>query len=335
MEEGQAPLGLLQRVLGLRGPFDLIYTFSHQPVDVGAARFLRGPDTFWMTDWCDLWSSTGGGLHDSSHWARPLPPFLQGAHGLYTRWSYRLEDAEEIRTAQDADAVSIIAAPMRDYTRAAAIPDDRVLHLISGADTSRIPVLPRSECRAKLGIPEDQLLAVYVANYTPDNQLLDDALGRAWQRRPELHVLSVGPRWYDDRSRVARESRRFHDAGRRPFAEIPAFLGAADFLLMPIRDLPVNRCRWPNKFSDYLASGRATATTAVGDMGRVVAQYGVGVAGSPEATGFADAIEALATAPELRAECGRAARDAAENHFSWRSRIRRLRGYLRHRGVPV
>lgn len=337
VEEGQSPLGLAQRVAMLRGEWDLVYTFSHQPVDAGVAYALRGRAGFWMTDWCDLWNSVEGGLHDTRFWAKPLPPFLQGWRGVYTRMSYRLEDALERQVVRDSDAVSIIASPMLKETRRLGIADDRVLHLISGADTTNIQPRDREECRRELGIPADDLLAVYVANFTPDNQQLEGALKIAFREHPKLKVLSVGPTWYGPDGFAARQvaAGRIIDMGRQPFAEIPRFLGAADFLLMPIRDTPLNRCRWPNKFGDYMASGRATATTLVGDMGRVCTHHEVGTAGPPTEEGLADAIGRLAADRGRREELGENAARVARTAFSWGSRLRRLVAYLKHRGLDL
>jgi glycosyltransferase involved in cell wall biosynthesis len=337
VEEGHAPLAVLQRILKLRGHWDLIYTFSHLPVDSAVAHLVRDSTTFWMTDWCDLWNSTEGGIHDMRYWPRPLPPFLTGWKGVYTRFSHRLENALERQVAIDADAVSIIASPMLAETRRLGIADSKVLHLISGADTRNIRPLEQEVARRALGLDPADLIAVYVANFTPDNAQLEKALESAMARHPRLKVLSVGPRWYDDKGFIASQVKagRMLDMGRRPFAEIPVFLGAADFLLMPIRDTPLNRCRWPNKFGDYMASGRPTATTLVGDMGRVCRERQVGIAGPPTPKGLAEAICELAADPELRQRLGANALHTAEHQFSWASRIKRLVAFLKTHGVDV
>jgi glycosyltransferase involved in cell wall biosynthesis len=239
--EGFSPLGMLQRLGGLRRRrWDLVYTFSHTPIDQGTARLLRRPGTFWMTDWCDLWNSRAGGMHDTRHWQKPLPDFVQGARGAIMQLSYRFEDLLESGAARDADAVSIIVSPMRVYTRKLGIPDERVLELVSGADLGHITPLDRRECRAALGLPEDRLIVGYVANATPDNRQLEEAMRRAWTAFPNLLLLSVGPRWYPPDGFLAKavQEGRMVDYDRRPFAEIPRYLGASDFLVMPLRDLP-------------------------------------------------------------------------------------------------
>ncbi|MCC7390828.1 glycosyltransferase family 4 protein [Candidatus Sumerlaeota bacterium] len=336
--EGFSHLGQLQRYLLFRKKkWDFIYTFSHTPVDQGSARMLRRDSTFWMTDWCDLWNSEQGGLHDTRYWSLPLPMEMSGIRGRLMRASFRAEDAMEERAAIDADAVSIIVEPMRLRTRELSIPDDRVLHLVSGADTRRIDALDRDECRKKLQLPHDRLIIGYVANVTPDTEQLVGAMKIVWEKIPDVMMISVGPRWYQETDVIgeAKRAGKLIDYGFRPFAEVPQFLGASDLLVMPIRDLPFNRCRWPNKFGDYMASGRATASCTVGDMGRIIKDYDVGRAGEPAAYGLAQGILELAENRALRERCGVNARTAAEQNFSWQGQLDRLVGFLKGRGLDL
>ncbi|MEO8377435.1 MAG: glycosyltransferase [Candidatus Sumerlaeota bacterium] len=336
--EGFSQLGLIQRYLLLRKKkWDFIYTFSHTPVDQGAARMLRGKSTFWMTDWCDLWNSEQGGLHDTRYWSHPLPPWMGGVKGRATRASFRMEDSLEKNAARDADAVSIIVEPMRVHTLELGIPDERVLHLVSGADTNMISPLDKMECRARLDLPRDSAIIGYVANVTPDTEQLVNALKIVWEKHPGMMMLSVGPRWYEEDSVIgaAKRDGRMIDFGFRPFSEIPIFLGASDLLVMPLRDLPFNRCRWPNKFGDYMASGRATATCAVGDMQRITETYDVGRAGTTTAEGLAAAILELAENEALRDRCGVNARATAEAHFSWPGQVELLVSFLKLRGLAL
>lgn len=336
LEEGASPLGLLLRAARLRGPWDLVYTFSHFAVDQGTARLLRGSCGFWMTDWCDLWSSRAGGLHDWRLWARPLPPILSGWRGALTRLQFRLEDGLEKSAPCQADGVSIIARPMRAYTRRLGVADDRVLHMVSGADTQAIRPQDRHQCQQELQLTGRDPVATYVANVTPDNRQLEHALALLWEEFPNLRVLSVGPSWFHETGVLARAIRNGHllDFGRQPFSRIPVFLGAANVLLMPIRNLPFNRCRWPNKFGDYMASGRPTATSPVGDMGWTVERHGVGAIGAePTGEGLAEAAAQLLRDPARADAAGQAARTAAETTFSWERQLEALVAFLQRHGV--
>lgn len=335
--EGNSTLGLLQRIARLMGRWDFIYTFSHHPIDQGTARVLRRLGGFWMTDWCDLWSSTRGGILDRRLWGDPSPPMTRGISGLRLRGEYWLEDVCEVSAPMDADATSIIVSPMREETRRLGIPDRKVLHLVSGADTESITPLDKKECRRILNLPEEGIILGYVANYTPDNALLIGAMKRVWRHQPEIKMISVGPQWYEENDAIGRGVRRgrMQDFGRRPFAEIPLFLGASDYLVMPMRDVPFNRCRWPNKFGDYLAAGRPTATNAVGDITAVINRWKTGVAGPPTRKGLAEAILQLAGDPESSATMGENARSVAGTKLTWASRMERLCRFLARHGLEV
>jgi glycosyltransferase involved in cell wall biosynthesis len=335
--EGYSPLGMLQRLFFLRGEWDLVYTFSHLPVDQGVARFLRSRTKFWMTDWCDLWSSTRGGILDTRYWQKPLSSAVRGLKGMVRKANYRLDDRLEELSASGADGVSLIVTPMRRETRRLGVPDSRVLHLVSGADTQRITPLDKQDCREQLGIPTNRPVLGYVANSTPDNSQLEQALKRVWKEMPSLLVLSVGPRWYLKNSFIEKavHQGRMIDFDRQPYSDIPLYLGASDFLAMPLRSLPFNWCRWPNKFGDYMASGRPTATCNVGDMGKVIGKYGVGVVGEPTEKGLAQAILKLAGDPKACEEAGFKARETAVNHFSWEKQLLKLFGFLGSHGLDV
>lgn len=330
-------LGLLQRLVRLFGQWDFIYTFSHHPVDQGTARLMRLFGGFWMTDWCDLWNSQQGGILDRRLWTDPNPPMTRGLSGARLKVEYLLEDFCEISAPADADATSIIVSPMRELTRKVGVADKKVLHLVSGSDTENVKPLDQIECRHALGLPKSRIIVGYVANYTPDNVLLSGAMEIVWRKRKDLILISAGPKWYeasDPMGRAAREG-RLRDFGRRPYSEIPTLLGASDLLVMPLRDVPFNRYRWPNKFGDYLASGRPTATTAIGDVHSVIRKWETGLAGPPTSEGLARAILELAEEREARERMGERAREVAVSHLGWEGRIDRLCRFLRRRGLEL
>ncbi len=333
---GWSPVGLFQRLVKLRGKFDLIYTFSHKPVDQQTARLIRRRGGFWMTDWCDLWSWERGGLLDFRLAPKPLPKALRGFSGFVHRTAYVRDDSMEFAAPQRADGTSIISSWMYRFTREMGVEDERVLHLISGSD-NRIQPKDKQVCREELGLPAGSLILGYVANITPDNTLLEEALRTVMKARPETFLLSVGPTWFTDDSFVARMIRqgRAKDYQRQPFARIPEMIGASDIMLMPLRDHAFNRSRWPNKFNDYMAGGRPTATCDIGDMGEVIRSRGTGTAGHPTGEGLAAAILQLVDNPELRESAGRRALETAKGTFSWKRRMNRLCKFLRSHGLDA
>ncbi len=334
--EGYGPLGLLDR-LGLGDdPYDLVYTFSHKPVDAWIARWVRRRrHAFWIADWCDLWQSQRGGLLDRRHWSRPFPPHASGWRAPLHEWLSRHEDAHELSAARRADAVSIIARPMRSWARRLGRQEDDVLFLPTPAESAAPPIC-RQEAREPLRLAHDTPVAAYVANVTPDNRLLGMALERVWARRPDLVFLSMGPPWFRDLAAMAPHERagRLRDLGRVDPADLPNVLAAADFAVSPLRDLPFNRCRWPHKMLDYFSAGLPVAANDVGEVGRYLRERQAGVLGPPTPAGLASAMLRLVEDDEVRKETAQAAQHARNRDFS-PARIRqRLRAFLGSRGLP-
>lgn len=336
-DDGLSPLGLAQRFTHLGGKFDLIYTFSHKPVDLFPAQWLRTHGGFWLADWCDLWSSDGG-IYDYSQWGRPMPPQYRDWRAPFMRATDRWEQRLEERLVRNADAVTIISSWMRTRTRALGVADEDVHLYVSGADTRRVSVLDRSEARRALGLDPDAPVVGYVANYTMDNMLMDEALARVWRAEPRMRFLAAGARFWGERSPVAKAHERglVIDRGRVPFSEVPQILAAADVLVLPMRDTNFNWSRWPHKCGDYMASGRPIAMTRIGDMPDVIERHRIGAVGEPTPAGLADSIvQLLRTPADERAAMGVRARALAENEFSWDRQFAALVRYLRGKGVPV
>lgn len=335
-DDGIVPFGMVGRLLSLRRSYDLIYTFSHKPVDLWPAQWLRRRGGYWLADWCDLWSRDGG-VFDTSQWVKPWPPMFSGVTGAINlainRWEERLEE----KTAIAADGVSIIATWMRTQTRRLGIPDENVVHYVSGADTERIPVRDKGECRALLGMITREPVIGYVANYTLDNFQLMDALEILWKKYPRAQFLMAGPRFYTDGSIVENAARRglVRDLGRVPFAQVPMILGASDLLVCPMRETNFNRSRWPHKFGDYLSAGRPIATTRVGDIAGIVEAHALGAVGAPTAAGLAEAMESIIMRRDEWGAMGRRGRNLAETTCSWPARFEGLVEFLRGKGMEV
>lgn len=333
-DDGLSPIGLLQRAALLRGRFELVYTFSHKPVDVWIARMLRRRGGFWLADWCDLWNADGG-VYDYRNWARPLPTAYRDWRAPIYRAVDRWEQQEEARVPREADAVTIIASWMRTRTQALRVPDERVYRYVSGADTARVHREDKRRCRAALGIEDTGgPILGYVANYTIDNEQLEAALGIVWREIPNMRLLLAGHHFYTAEGPVGAAERRglVLNKGRVPFRDITKLLGAADVLTIPMRDTNFNRSRWPHKFGDYLAAGRPIATTRVGDIPEQIEAHRLGAVGAPTAEGLAAAIVELLRSPEEWEPMGARGRALAIGPAGWPARFEGLRRFLeRHR----
>src|SRR5207249_2172066 len=110
----------------------------------------------------------------------------------------------------------------------------------------------------------------YVANYHMDERLLLEAFAEVCSKRNEVYLLVAGADFeQSDPALHQRIKANIRHVGRLPFEKIGAFLCAADILLLPLRDIALDRARYPHKLSDYAAAGRPIVACDVGETGRI------------------------------------------------------------------
>jgi glycosyltransferase involved in cell wall biosynthesis len=181
----------------------------------------------------------------------------------------------------------------------------------NGVDTSTVtPVdaTERDRLGRELGLPSG-LIAVFAGSHYPPNTeavryLIDIADELA---RSDITLLIVGTvgRPYE-RTTVPSN---VVITGRVP--EVVPFLQASHIALNPV----VEGSGTNLKMLEYMAAGLPMITTAKGARG---IPFTDGVHGSIVGRAdFADALRALAAAPDVREDMGRAARDLAVSRFGW------------------
>jgi glycosyltransferase involved in cell wall biosynthesis len=106
------------------------------------------------------------------------------------------------------------------------------------------------------------------------------------------------------------------------------YLACAEIMCLPLADRAANRGRLPNKMLDYMAAGRPTVASPVGDVKAILEEHPVGLLAGDEAA-FAAALERLRDDGALREELGRSARRVAETVFAWPRLVSRLDGFYR------
>jgi glycosyltransferase involved in cell wall biosynthesis len=196
---------------------------------------------------------------------------------------------------------------------------ERVRTVLDGVDTAEFrPVAgeERTEVRARYGIPDSAVLALYVgvlADYQGIDLLLEN-LGPVLARRPDLHLLLAGypEERYRRRASALGLNGQVRFSGRIPFEDTRALTGAADIGLTP----KLSATEGNLKIYNYLACGLPVVAfdnpvnrEILGDLG-VYASRGDG-------PGFAQALGLLADEPGRRAELARRGRVRAETELSW------------------
>jgi glycosyltransferase involved in cell wall biosynthesis len=214
--------------------------------------------------------------------------------------------------------------------RRAGVPAEKLLTAHNGANPAlMLPRLEAGEARDGLGLPRDRKIAVY-AGRVNEEKGLDQVLALA-ALRPEVLFLLVGSEGEGPVERAAAGLNNVRVVPwQRPEA-LPAFLYAADVLLIPTSSAPLERfgtCVLPMKTFAYLASGRPILAPEAPDTAELLRDGDNALLvppGEPEAA--ASALDRLLGEPELAQRLSDGAlRTASE--LSWDHRAARISAFL-------
>jgi colanic acid biosynthesis glycosyl transferase WcaI len=168
--------------------------------------------------------------------------------------------------------------------------------------------------------------------------------------RPDINWVIVGDghrlEWLRSEIRSRGLTRTVHCLGRFPSSSMPAFFARADVLLATLKDEPVFALTVPAKIQSYLSAGRPIITAINGEVVRIMAEAGAGLAvpaSDPQA--LAGAVRALADASSSEREAmgarGKAYFETAYDRdrlfdqlVGWFKALAEKRGQVRAHGAP-
>jgi len=303
LRQGADPWNTLcRRAWVRRESFDVVHAIDSRPVVIVPALALRRrPGTALVMSWWDLFGRDGVAM-DRSGW-------------LYAATGGRVEQHFEERFRLRADAATVISTELGRRLRDAGFPASRVLLQRLGCDTRRFRPLAKDLTRAELGISGNGPVLCYVgALAPPDLELLLGGLERAQALNGgRLRALLVGGPPVDP---AAAQRLGLRIVSRQPLEIVHQYISASDLCLLPLRDSPANRARWPSKCGDYFNAGRPVIVTPVGDVPDLVRRFGLGfVAPAASPDGVAAAIAAAVEARSSWEGIGAAARRFAEEEL--------------------
>jgi glycosyltransferase involved in cell wall biosynthesis len=308
--EGYGPLDNLLRIgHALLRRYDIIHMLDHKP-NASFAGFTTGRwrSACLIADWADWWGGPGG-INDVPHRRFPIV-------GRFEAWW-------EIRSKLWADGVVAVSTVLRERALQIGCPPERVLWLPNGTEPDAVRCMPIAAARRELNVPPDRHIVGFLGMGQGDMEVVMNAL----RQLPDVWLMVVGP----ENARVLGQARAFGIAERLwqtgfvPEHELSLYLACADVMCVPMVDRAANRGRLPGKLSYYMAAGRPTVASPIGDVRALVESERVGLLA--DEPGFAAALDRLLRDPELRAELGRNARRAAENTLSWSRLADRLENF--------
>jgi glycosyltransferase involved in cell wall biosynthesis len=315
---GSGPLDILLRTRELMADqYDAVYGFEYQP-NVAWPVYLtrRFRPYLYFSDWCD-WHA------GQSNWLRGI------------RLAHRVDAYFEERIRYIAAKVSVISPTLRDRAVAIGIPLVRVEWVKQGVDTEYIQDLPQDEIRQQLGIPLDRPVALAVN----DGDMLRPIrlLSRAMQQNSSLMGMVVG-----NVAAQARDAAREFGIDDRVLwtgwvsdQDYPRYLAAADFFVLPVRDVLMNYARFPGKVLDFLAAGRPLVTNCVAEIGALVKDHNLGSAVVQNDESFIAAILEFASNRASCREVGQRARQLMVSEWRWPLRGPHIARIVEGQSVPA
>ena len=216
------------------------------------------------------------------------------------------------------------------YLRA-GVPDERILVAHNGYDAP-VERLDKAAERARLGLPADRPVALYAGRIDATKGL--DTLLALADRRPEVLFVMVGSQGDGEIERAAAQRPNIRVVPWAAPVALPAWLAAADVLLVPPSRAPLERfgnCVLPIKLFAYLAAGRPILAPASPDTAELLEHAGnawLVPPDDPEAA--ADGLDRLlgdtALADRLSANALRLSAG-----LTWDRRAEKIEGFLRER----
>jgi glycosyltransferase involved in cell wall biosynthesis len=242
-------------------------------------------------------------------------PFSVKARGSDIHyWARRPGVAGQILAAAGAaHGLLAVSEALKTEMVALGMPAEKIRVHPTGVDRTLFQPGDRPALKADLGI--DGPLVVTAGALIPRKR--PELVLEVARRVPEATFLFVGDG--PERAgleRVAGPNVRF--AGRRPHAELPGFLAAADVMLLPSVSEGL-----ANVWVEALACGTPLVVTDAGGAREVVTGLAAGRIVAPDAAALARAVRDLLAAPPAAAEASRAAA-----HFDWEKNAAELFDHL-------
>ncbi|MCJ7631524.1 glycosyltransferase family 4 protein [Candidatus Bathyarchaeota archaeon] len=299
---GQIARGLISCLEATGKDYDLIHAFtvSQPPAAfpaVFAAKILRKP---MFVDWDDLWS--GGGFGDY--------------HPFVVRKAIEWMETTIPRMAL---GITVVSELLEKKIAELGIEKNKVHKIINGSNIDQVKPIDKAQCRLKLGLGQSHRIVVSMGNtYMGDSLLyLFEAFSLVIRKYPDAKLLMVGRVDLENRSEKVKTlykeiSHSVIFRTNQPLDTIPYYLGAADALVLPMDNIPLEIARYPIRVGDYLASGRPIVSDAVGEVKRIFGANKCALLSNPGDTpAFSENIIQVLASEELQKELGNRSRRAA------------------------
>lgn len=295
----------------LRRKYDIVHIFNVAFPTCGLSVFFLwifkkiGLKRFQLVvDWDDLWGK--GGLTD---WKNMGYLVINAANLLETKIPLL------------ADKVTVVSDELRQRAINAGVETQKIFKIINGADVEKIQLINKVRAREKLGLPKKgKILCYAAASVTMNYKFILTAFERIVEEFGDVKLILLSPLkdWEKEIVLKSKVGKKILILRFQTYDNYLLYLAAADVLLMPRSSHVLDRCEFPGRLGDFLASGRPIVINRAGDAWKIIEKSQSGlVANVDDSNDFSQKVVRILNDRKLINRLSENARKAAEGKYSW------------------
>lgn len=295
----------------LRRKFDVVHIFNVAFLTCGLSVFFCwifkkiGLRRFLLVvDWDDLWGK--GGLTDWKY---------MGSLVINTA------DFLETKIPLLVDKVTVVSDELRQRAINEGVKTKDIFKVINGADAEGIKPLSKAKARKMIGLPQEgKILCYAAASVTINYKFILLAFEKIAEKLKEVKLVILSPLkdWEKEIVLKSKVGQKILILGFQTYDDYLLYLAAADVLLMPRSSHILDRCEFPGRLGDFLASGRPIVINKAGDAWKIIEKSQSGlVAKVDDPDDFSEKIVQILNDRRLNNRLSENARKAAGGEYSW------------------
>lgn len=291
--------------------FDLVHGFETRPTVIYPALSLRNRGVPLFLDWADLFGK-GGSVEE-----RPNPILRASLRPIETYFENHFRN--------HPFGTTVICETLKERALDFGVTEKQLCLLYNGFDATGWAPISIEKARTACNLDHSTKLIGYLGSLFPnDAKLMADSFNAIQTLRQDVHLLHVGISNYQSKKYI-NEPSSLIETGPVDFVKMMTYLSACNLLWLPFHNSLANQGRFPLKFTNYIASGRAVIATDVGDVPKFIRKYKVGKVSLDTPLSIFEASLSLLDDPESCSKSGENALKLSKNPSqSWSARAEKL-----------
>lgn len=241
------------------------------------------------------------------------------------KWERNVEIASKIK----ADGVVVLSDMMFEHAIANGISPKKIIKVQGGSDIDNIIYYPLGMSKEKLKV-EDKLTIGFIGDGDAEVNDLHPLFSVLKQLYLDFDVffLNYGKAFSEKVKTMYDINDVVIECGWIDFSKDSSLLSATDVFVLIKKNDNINPYGWPNKFGDYLATGRAILLTPYGDLVDFILTYSPCVFISEyNESDIYETIREIVCKKEQLGYLGLKNRNISEGVCSWREKAKQLNDF--------